>query len=122
MPPPSPTSAKISGEFILEPPSHRRTPARRTLSGEVVAPLAGEELPVSFVHELEPSDSERVTEVPTSDEMLLPPDLNSEPRASEISSSEGGSSEVGQETIPAPAPSDSEERVPAGGKRLPSRP
>lgn len=93
VPPPSPTSAKISGEFILEPPSHRRTPPRRTLSGEIVAP-SGADLSRSFVHELEPSDSERVTEIPTSDEMLMPPDLKSEPRTPDL----------GQETIPAPAP------------------
>lgn len=45
----------------------------------------------SFVHELEPSDSERVTEVPKSDEIDAPPELRSDP---------------GLETIPAPAPAD----------------
>lgn len=62
----------------------------------------GEASPHSFVHELEPSDSERVTEVPSSDEMLMPPDLKSAPR----------SPDIGLETIPAPAPG--EEEPPAG--------
>jgi hypothetical protein len=89
LPPPSPNSARISGEFTLQPPAQRKEPARRTVSGEILVSAPDDAPAQSFVQELEPFDSERVTEVPTSDEMLAPPELRSEPEG---------------ETIPAPAP------------------
>lgn len=94
MPPPSINSAKISGEFSLGQAFERKLPARRKVSGERLAVGADGEPAHSFVHELEPSDSERVTEVPESDELHAPPELRSDP---------------GLETIPAPAPADEED-------------
>lgn len=91
LPPPSPNSAKISGEFALEQSFQRKIPARRTVSGEILVSGTNHDGEHSFVQELEPSDSERVTEVPKSDELYAPAELRSDP---------------GLETIPAPAPAD----------------
>lgn len=62
LPPPSVTSAALSGQFGVALEQGRRRPVRRT--PEVRA--ADSEVPVllSTVNELEPADSERVTEVP----------------------------------------------------------
>lgn len=59
----------MSGEFAMELPFQRKTPARRAPSGEIA--IAGAAEPGRrLVQELEPADSERVTEVPTAGEMF----------------------------------------------------
>jgi hypothetical protein len=73
LPPPSTVSA-VAGRFAVQMEPARRRPARRTVSGEVrideveaddsEADDREAEAKDSSVNELEPSDSERVTEVP----------------------------------------------------------
>lgn len=66
MPPPSSNSSAISGEFALRPESRRGGRAlvtEREIRTERVASS-------SFVQELEPSDSDRPTEVPPAREDL----------------------------------------------------
>ncbi len=70
LPPPSATSTKISGEFSIERAPSRKRPARRTVSGELHSSEDGGPVRSSF-QELEPSDSERPTEVPESDERAI---------------------------------------------------
>jgi hypothetical protein len=80
LPPPSAASA-VRGQFAVQMDHARRRPARRTVSGEVRVDET--EATDSSVNELEPSDSDRVTEVPS----------ESRPRFNESN----------LETIPAPA-------------------
>lgn len=66
LPPPS-VNSSVSGQFELEKEVVRRHPVRRTTSGELRPDQEGGEAnatPTSSVNELEPSDSERITEVP----------------------------------------------------------
>lgn len=87
LPPPSVTSAALSGQFGVALEHGRRRPVRRTPEAGVeksdAAPL------VSQVNELEPADSERVTEVPPESRQRF--------------------SDSNLETIPAPAWAESEE-------------
>ena len=85
LPPPSTVSA-VKGQFAIQAEPARRRPARRTVSGEVF--LESSVPTESSVNELEPSDSDRVTEVPP----------ESRPRFSDAN----------LETIPAPAWDDDE--------------
>jgi hypothetical protein len=72
LPPPSVTSAALSGQFTTQLEISRRRPARRVVVGEVVVADAdrhtpdGQLAPIieSGVNELEPADSEKITEVP----------------------------------------------------------